>query len=148
MEELGISTELERLLKLPASDRTGQEFIWLYRGQHGGPFQIARSEIEYGAFFPPDVVEEWIAESPTRFRTRLSRMLERISTISAHETRARRLRFAQRLDFDCRRRWPFRETALALRRAERRGARARQVPERRTFEFPRRSPRRFLAAVN
>ena len=67
MEELGISTKLERLLKLPASDKTGQEFIWLYRGQHGGPFQIARSEIEYGAFFPLNVIEEWIANRPHDF---------------------------------------------------------------------------------
>ena len=62
-------------------------------------------------------------------------MLERISTISAHETRARRLRFAQRLDFDCRRPGPFRETALALRRAERRGARAGKSPSAERLNF-------------
>jgi len=66
-EELGISTELERLLKLPASEKTGQEFIWLYRGQHGGRFQLAQSEIEYGAFFPLDVIKEWIANRPHDF---------------------------------------------------------------------------------
>jgi 16S rRNA (adenine1518-N6/adenine1519-N6)-dimethyltransferase len=59
-EELGISTQLTRLTKLPASDETGQEFIWLYRAEHEGPFHLAPSEIEYGAFFLPSLVSNWI----------------------------------------------------------------------------------------
>ncbi|MDQ6622192.1 MAG: NUDIX domain-containing protein, partial [Verrucomicrobiota bacterium] len=66
-EELGIETPLERLLKLPASEQTGQEFIWLYRGRYNGPFQLARSEIELGDFFPPEVVSDWIAARPEDF---------------------------------------------------------------------------------
>ena len=66
-EELGITAALTRVAKLPASERTGQEFIWLYRGQHDGPFTLAPSEIEYGEFFPTDVVSEWVTTRPADF---------------------------------------------------------------------------------
>ncbi|HKP04849.1 MAG TPA: 16S rRNA (adenine(1518)-N(6)/adenine(1519)-N(6))-dimethyltransferase RsmA [Chthoniobacterales bacterium] len=66
-EELGVATELTRVAKLPASERTGQEFIWLYQGQHDGPFRLARSEIEHGEFFPPEVVSGWIKARPDDF---------------------------------------------------------------------------------
>ena len=66
-EELGVTAELERVLKLPASERTGHEFIWLYRGRHNGPFELARSEIELGRFFPPDLVTAWLKARPGDF---------------------------------------------------------------------------------
>ena len=66
-EELGVEATLEPVAKLPASDRTGQEFIWLYRGRHNGPFRLARSEIELGAFFPTDVVAAWQEARPGDF---------------------------------------------------------------------------------
>jgi 16S rRNA (adenine1518-N6/adenine1519-N6)-dimethyltransferase len=66
-EELGVTTELSRVAKLPASEQTGQEFIWLYRGEHNGPFQLARSEIEFGEFFPVEIVSEWIKSRPGDF---------------------------------------------------------------------------------
>ena len=66
-EELGITAAMERILKLPASQRTGQEFIWLYRARHDGPFQLARSEIEAGEFFPPQIISAWIDAHPEEF---------------------------------------------------------------------------------
>src|SRR5205814_6134133 len=36
LEELGIETPLKRVAKLPASERTGYEFIWLYSGSSDG----------------------------------------------------------------------------------------------------------------
>jgi 16S rRNA (adenine1518-N6/adenine1519-N6)-dimethyltransferase len=66
-EELGVTAELTRVAKLPASARTGQEFIWLYRGEHEGPFQLAKSEIEYGEFFPTDIVSRWVKARPNDF---------------------------------------------------------------------------------
>lgn len=66
-EELGVSAPLERVLKLPASERTGQEFIWLYRGRHNGPFRLARSEIELGEFFAPELVSAWAKARPDDF---------------------------------------------------------------------------------
>lgn len=66
-EELGVTAELVRLAKLPASERTGQEFIWVYRTQHDGPFTLAPSEIEHGEFFPTNVVAEWVKARPHDF---------------------------------------------------------------------------------
>lgn len=66
-EELGVSSTLERIVKLPASERTGHEFIWLYRGRHNGPFQLARSEIETGEFFRPSILNGWLEARPADF---------------------------------------------------------------------------------
>jgi 16S rRNA (adenine1518-N6/adenine1519-N6)-dimethyltransferase len=66
-EELGIKAELTRVAKLPCSERTGWEFIWLYRGEHEGPFQLAKAEIEHGEFFPTDIVSRWIKARPDDF---------------------------------------------------------------------------------
>jgi 16S rRNA (adenine1518-N6/adenine1519-N6)-dimethyltransferase len=66
-EELGVTAELTRVTKLCATEKTGHEFIWLYRAQHDGPFELARSEIEYGEFFPVNVVSEWIKARPNDF---------------------------------------------------------------------------------
>ena len=77
-EELGVSAELKRIVKLPASDQTGQEFIWLYRASHDGPFELAATEIEYGAFFPARTRCADGSRPAGRFRARLRGMLERI----------------------------------------------------------------------
>ncbi len=66
-EELGVSAELERVAKLPASERTGQEFIWVYRGRHNGPFRLEPREIELGEFFPADLVTAWAKARPQEF---------------------------------------------------------------------------------
>ncbi len=66
-EELGVTTRLARVLKLPATQETGEEFIWLYRGLHDGPFELARSEIELGEFFPSDLVTAWVSARPKDF---------------------------------------------------------------------------------
>ncbi len=66
-EELGVAAEVTRVAKLPASERTGQEFIWIYQARHDGPFELARSEIEYGQFFPTDVVSAWLKARPDDF---------------------------------------------------------------------------------
>ncbi len=66
-EELGVTVNLARIGKLPASEMTGQEFIWLYRGEHAGPFTPARSEIDAVQFFAPEAVAQWIEERPGDF---------------------------------------------------------------------------------
>ena len=66
-EELGITTKLARVVKLPCSEETGQEFIWLYRGDHNGPFQLAKAEIEHGEFFPIEIVDRWVKARPEEF---------------------------------------------------------------------------------
>jgi 16S rRNA (adenine1518-N6/adenine1519-N6)-dimethyltransferase len=66
-EELGIKAELTRVVKLPCSKKTGWEFIWLYRGEHDGPFQLASSEIEHGDFFQVEIVDRWTKARPQEF---------------------------------------------------------------------------------
>jgi 16S rRNA (adenine1518-N6/adenine1519-N6)-dimethyltransferase len=53
--------------KLPAPAKTGQEFIWLYQARHDGPFELARSEIESGEFFPTKIVADWVKARPDDF---------------------------------------------------------------------------------
>ncbi len=66
-EELGINVPLEKLLKLPASASTEQEFVWLYRGEIRGNPIINRSEIETGAFFPSAIIDGWVSARPEDF---------------------------------------------------------------------------------
>ncbi len=66
-EELGVETTLHRIAKLPASERTGQEFIWIYRAAHDGPFTLARDEIEVGEFFAIEIVSRWVGARPADF---------------------------------------------------------------------------------
>lgn len=66
-EELGIDIPLEQVAKLPASDRTDQEFICVYRGQYDGDFKPEPSEIETVQFFPPELIDGWIAARPRDF---------------------------------------------------------------------------------
>lgn len=66
-EELGVHAKLAPVIKLPCSERTGWEFIWLYRAEHDGPFHLAKTEIEHGAFFPIDLVSRWVKARPDNF---------------------------------------------------------------------------------
>ena len=66
-EELGVSADLTRVAQLPASAETGEEFIWLYRGEHEGPFAPARAEIDAVQFFAPEAVARWIEQRPDDF---------------------------------------------------------------------------------
>jgi 16S rRNA (adenine1518-N6/adenine1519-N6)-dimethyltransferase len=58
-EELGIDVPLERILRLTASSRTDDEFIWGYRGVVSGDLVPNKSEIERGLFFPPAMIDGW-----------------------------------------------------------------------------------------
>jgi len=66
-EELGVEIDLEKILKLRASARTDQEFIWLYRGQTCNGLHPNPGEIEAGAFLPPTIIDGWIATRPEDF---------------------------------------------------------------------------------
>ncbi|HLW34706.1 MAG TPA: 16S rRNA (adenine(1518)-N(6)/adenine(1519)-N(6))-dimethyltransferase RsmA [Chthoniobacterales bacterium] len=66
-EELGVETTLEKVAKLPASDRTGLEFICLYQGRYDGTMRLNRTEIEAGRYFPPSVIDDWMAARPNEF---------------------------------------------------------------------------------
>lgn len=68
-EELGLrmSSVPERILRVEACDETGQEFVWVYKCIHDGPFQLNEEEIECGNWFSPDHVSRWIADRPEEF---------------------------------------------------------------------------------
>lgn len=62
-EELGLDLPLEKIAKISASEPTGYEFIWLYRGKLESEREPRpnRTEIEAGAFFAPEIINGWIA---------------------------------------------------------------------------------------
>jgi 16S rRNA (adenine1518-N6/adenine1519-N6)-dimethyltransferase len=66
-EELWINVPLEKVLEIPASARTEQEFVRLYRGKTRSKPIVNRSEIETGAFFPPAIIDGWVAARPENF---------------------------------------------------------------------------------
>ena len=66
-EELGVTASLTRLAHLPASQKTDEEFIQLYRGEHAGPFSPARDEIDAVQFFTREEVTRWIDRQPDDF---------------------------------------------------------------------------------
>ena len=66
-EVLGIEAALELMGKLPASEKTGEEFISVCRARHEGPFAFAPNEITAVKFFPVAIIERWIANKPEDF---------------------------------------------------------------------------------
>ncbi len=67
MEELGASATLDCIGKLLASEKTGQEFIMVYRGEHDGPFNFPWEEISAVEFFPTEIVDRWVANKRENF---------------------------------------------------------------------------------
>jgi len=66
-EELGVSTPLKKIGKLESSPETSWEFVEIFTGHHEGPFQLARMEVETGAFFPMTKIKSWFARRPQDF---------------------------------------------------------------------------------
>jgi 16S rRNA (adenine1518-N6/adenine1519-N6)-dimethyltransferase len=66
-EELGVIVSLQKIAKLPASQKTDQEFVWLYRGFSSGDVVPDKSEIEKSAFMPQTVIDGWTSARPEDF---------------------------------------------------------------------------------
>jgi len=68
-EEIGLRlpSPPRRLFKLPASDQTDQEHVWVYRCDAEGPFELDKNEIERGGWFSPVEVSDWIKRRPQDF---------------------------------------------------------------------------------
>ena len=68
-EELGVHLPCSptRALRVHACEETGQEFVWVYRCQHEGPFILHPEEIETGAWFSSAEIQRWILEKPQDF---------------------------------------------------------------------------------
>ena len=64
----GVSAgELEPVTVLPPTAGNGWEFVRLYRLKRDGPFRWPAAEVETGAFFPLDLVGNWIERRPHDF---------------------------------------------------------------------------------
>jgi isopentenyl-diphosphate delta-isomerase type 1 len=63
-EELGweLTEPLTRIFKIDACEETGQEFVWVYRGEAEGPFNLHPEEIESGRWFSVSEVEALIGD--------------------------------------------------------------------------------------
>jgi isopentenyldiphosphate isomerase len=72
-EEIGlrVGKAPKRLFKINACEETDQEFVWVYRCESEGPFELNRDEIEKGDWFEPVEVSRWMAEKPEEFASAL-----------------------------------------------------------------------------
>ena len=70
-EEIGVPTatcrDLIRVKYFPACRETDQEFVWLYRAHHCGPFQPDPTEVAGLEWFEPKQVDLHIRQQPEAF---------------------------------------------------------------------------------
>jgi len=68
-EELGLRepSGLEGVLKEPAGRETGWEFVWLYRCNGEGPFELEAGEVDDGQWIRPERLDAWLAGAPRDF---------------------------------------------------------------------------------
>jgi isopentenyldiphosphate isomerase len=85
-EEIGLRVDrpLRKLFKIAAGPETDQEFVWVYRGEAEGPFELNVDEIERGGWFAPDEVARWIAERPEEFADAFRFIWKKLSTTDEH----------------------------------------------------------------
>lgn len=69
-EEVGIHVSFtQKVADIPATERTGMEFVELHVAHHDGPMRFAPDEIDCGEWFPPGLVDEWVSTRPADFAT-------------------------------------------------------------------------------
>ena len=68
-EELGYQVKQTpaRLFEIAACAETGQEFVWVYRYDCEGPFNLQWSEVDTGGWFAPQAVTHWVEIRPQDF---------------------------------------------------------------------------------
>ncbi len=68
-EEIGLRAAQtpQRLFKIDACAETDAEFVWVYRCESEGPFDLNADEIERGGWFTPEEVTRWALEKPEEF---------------------------------------------------------------------------------
>jgi isopentenyldiphosphate isomerase len=88
-EELGIAPPpLARVLKISACPPTGQEFVWVYRGNHEGPFTPDPKEISAVRFVSPDLLDREIAATPEAFSPAFTYIWESVAEAFRIKNRA------------------------------------------------------------
>ena len=88
-EEIGLALAQppQRLFKINACAETDQEFVWVYRCEAEGPFELNRDEIERGGWFAPDEVTRWMADRPEEFASSLRYIWNRIEMVALPQQR-------------------------------------------------------------
>jgi isopentenyl-diphosphate Delta-isomerase len=69
-EELGVHVDLallQKVQKVEAMPETGMEFVWIYHGQHEGPFTLCPQEISDGRYWSLGEVDAGMATQPHDF---------------------------------------------------------------------------------
>ena len=67
-EELGLTGVLpRRWLRVEACPETGNEFVWLYRLEHEGPFVLQPEEIEEGKWYETSELNRELIDTPAKF---------------------------------------------------------------------------------
>ncbi len=66
-EELGLVDQPREIGRVPASEKTGQEFIRIYQAEADEIIDLNEAEIESGGFFPLSLVDEWVQRRPEDF---------------------------------------------------------------------------------
>lgn len=84
-EEIGLRVNQAptRLFKIEACLDTGQEFVWVYRQESEGPFNLNPHEVETGAWFAPPEVTRWMAERPQEFARALLLIWKKVAGTSS-----------------------------------------------------------------
>ena len=59
--------ELKLIAKLPATEGTGWEFVYLYETLQTGPVSFPCAEVEAGLWMSPEEVSRWIERRPEDF---------------------------------------------------------------------------------
>jgi len=86
-EEIGVDGVVpERWFKIDACPETDQEFVWVYRCAHDGPFVLSPQEIETGPGFTSAEVTRRLAERPQDFAGAFALIWRRIENFSAKQT--------------------------------------------------------------
>jgi 16S rRNA (adenine1518-N6/adenine1519-N6)-dimethyltransferase len=66
-EELGLTAQPREIGRVPASEKTGQEFIRIYQAEADEIIDLNEAEIETGGFFPLSLVDDWVRRRPEDF---------------------------------------------------------------------------------
>lgn len=78
-EELGtqLTHELEPMFKESPRAETGNEFVWVYRTAHQGPFDLNEDEIMDGQWIDVDALDNWVTSQPRDFSWSFAYLWER-----------------------------------------------------------------------
>jgi len=82
-EELGCTlvSAPRRLFRVEPCEETGQEFVWVYRGEAEGPFTLNPDEIQRGDWFSVAEVDAWTARAPGEFARSFLFLWPRVRTM-------------------------------------------------------------------